>query len=60
VVQSRHGQLTEDYFKTWIAYMATVPQRPAFRAMGFQPNDSMQTVASTRHVYLSALCASIH
>ena len=29
----RHGQLTEDYFKTWSAYMMTVAQRPAFRAM---------------------------
>ncbi len=29
----RHGQLTEDYFKTWTGYMVTVMQRPAFREM---------------------------
>ena len=29
----RHGQLTEDYFKTWAGYMTTVAQRPAFRDM---------------------------
>src|SRR5882724_9241101 len=29
----RHGQLTEDYFKTWADYMVTVAQRPAFRDM---------------------------
>lgn len=29
----RHGQLTDDYFKTWAAYMMTVAQRPAFRDM---------------------------
>lgn len=29
----RHGQLTEDYFKTWATYMVTVAQRPAFRDM---------------------------
>ena len=29
----RHGQLTEDYFKTWTVYMRTVAERPAFREM---------------------------
>jgi hypothetical protein len=29
----RHGQLTEDYFRTWTIYMMTVVQRPAFRQM---------------------------
>jgi hypothetical protein len=29
----RHGQLTEDYFRTWAGYMVTVAQRPAFRDM---------------------------
>jgi hypothetical protein len=29
----RHGQLTEDYFKTWVSYMLAVAQRPSFREM---------------------------
>ena len=29
----RHGQLTEDYFKTWTVYVKTVAERPAFREM---------------------------
>jgi hypothetical protein len=29
----RRGQLMEDYFKTWAAYMMTVAQRAAFRDM---------------------------
>jgi hypothetical protein len=29
----RHGQLTDDYFNTWAAYMVTVTERPAFRDM---------------------------
>jgi len=28
-----NSQLTDDYFNSWVAYMAEVAQRPAFRAM---------------------------
>src|SRR6266446_10680784 len=29
----RHGQLPHDYFASWVASMAVVAQRPAFRTM---------------------------
>lgn len=52
----RHGQLTEDYFKTWAGYMTTVAQRPAFRDMWQM--DRTKILHDRFRAYMDSLLAS--
>jgi hypothetical protein len=53
----RHGQLTEDYFKTWASYMLAVAQRPSFREMW--KIDRTKILHDRFRDYMEAIIASV-
>ena len=53
-----HGQLTDDYFASWVSNMASVARRPAFR--GMWQSDAAMILHDGFRQYVGTLVASLN